>query len=106
MAKKTKLNRIHVLPDKRFGFLKWAVKFVNWELRYEYINTGGVWCNDVDGNEIIGVYGKFRTKALAVADAIEQAKSHQPSSLRCHGRDGKIQWERSYGKGSESPRKG
>lgn len=97
-------NRIHVLPDRRFGFLKWAVKFVNWELRYEYINTGGVWCNDLKGNEIIGVYGKFRTKALAVADAIEQAKKHQPCSLRIHLRSGEIEEERTFPR-SADPRR-
>lgn len=104
---KTKLSRIHIIPDARFGFLKWAVKFLPGPLRDWYVRTGGVWCRDLNGNEVPGVYGKFRTQSLAIADAIVVAKRHRdPVSVVCHGKDGRFAWEHSYGKGSESPRKG
>jgi hypothetical protein len=89
---KPKLNKVHVIRDKRFGSLPWIVLFVNKELRESPIE----WCNDEKGTRI-GVHSKWRTKRLAVAEAIAQAKCHEPCSLRIHKPDGRIQEERTYG---------
>jgi hypothetical protein len=111
MAKNQKNHQIEVLRDKRFGILPWIVKFINWELRYEYFETGAsgfVWCSDDKGNIQDGVHSKWRTKSLALAEAIRQAKARTPCSLRIKNRNGRIakNGERSYGVGSESPKKG
>lgn len=106
MAKK-KLSKIHLLYDKRFGSMPWVIKFV------EVYNPGdGVrWpelavINYDNGKPAPNIWSKWRFKRDAVKDAIGQAKKYQPCSLKAHKKDGTIQWERSYGKGSESKRPG
>ncbi|NSW76934.1 MAG: DUF2188 domain-containing protein [Candidatus Atribacteria bacterium] len=46
----------------------------------------------------------FATKKEAVKEAISIARTSQPSQLVIHGRDGKIQEERTYGRDPYPPR--
>lgn len=97
---KRKRSVIHVLYRKAYLPLPWVVKVIHLYDENNVDRAKEQPCVNGQSREV----WRWRTKALALTEAIGIAKAWEPSSLRIHKRDGEIQEERTYPRASDPKR--